>query len=78
MNRGEAIATDDAIEFGEHFLHRDCISHIVTGCENMGGIEANADSFRLSHVRDDERDLFEGVTQTRTLTGGRFQRDLGF
>ena len=50
MNGSEAIATDDAIEFGEHLFHRDRIGHIVTGCENMGRVQANADPFRLSHV----------------------------
>jgi len=50
MNRGQPIAPNDAIEFGEHLSYRDCVCHIVTGCENVGGVEANADSFRLSRV----------------------------
>jgi len=50
MNRGEPSAPNDAIEFGEHLFHRDCVRHIVTGCENMGRVQANADSFRLSRV----------------------------
>ena len=50
MNGGEAIPTNDAIEFGEHPFRRDCVGHIVTGCENMGRVQTDADSFGLSRV----------------------------
>ena len=44
----------------------------------MRGIEANAEPFRLAHVLDDVREMLEAMAETRTLTGGRFERDLRF
>src|SRR5437016_2440592 len=51
---------------------------VVTGGENVRGVEANTKPLRLARVGDDVSDLFEGVAETRALAGGRFQSDFRF
>ena len=44
----------------------------------MRRVETNAEAFRLAHVGNDVRDLFEAIAETRALAGGRFERDFRF
>ena len=75
VNGGETVESDYAIEFAKCFLDPGFTPDVVTGGENVRGVETNTKSLRLAHILDDVSDLLESVAQTRALAGGRFDRD---
>ncbi len=78
MQRHEMFQPDRAIEFRKHLARRSLGREVVTGRENVRGIEANAEALRFAHVGDDVGDMLESIAKTRALAGGRFERDLRF
>ena len=62
VDRNEAIATDNAIELVKCFPYSRFAADVETGSEKMRGIEANAQAFRLAHVRDDMREMLKPMT----------------
>jgi len=76
MQCRESIQSDHAVEFAKHFLHSGFAADVVTGGEDVGGVEANTEPFRFAHVFDDRGQMLELVTQTRSLAGRRFERDV--
>src|SRR5205807_34813 len=78
MNGGQALETDHAIELTKRFLDRSFSADVVTGSEDVCGVEADANSLGLSHVLDDVGDLLKRATEARTLSGGGLERDPRF
>src|SRR2546423_9553277 len=80
MNCREALPRlwDNAVEFEKCFLHRNLRPDSVTGSKNVSGIKANTQPFRLAHIVNDVRDLFEAMTKARALASCGFERDLRF
>src|SRR5690242_513252 len=50
-------------------------AHVVTRCEKMRGIEANAEAFWLAYIRNDECEMLEPMTDARTLSRCGFEGD---
>ena len=64
MNRDEAIEPNQAIELAKSLLNSGFGADVVTGGEDVRGIETDAKALRLVNIRDDVRNLFEMVTET--------------
>src|SRR5947207_12863665 len=78
MQGRKSIQSDHAIEFAKCFFRRRLAADVITGLEDMGGIETDTKPLRLAHVLDDRRELFELVAEARSMAGGCLDRDLRF
>lgn len=64
VDRGETIATNYAIECQKRSLNGGFAPDIITGGENVRGIETNAKSLGLADVLYNISDLFKAMTET--------------
>src|SRR5437868_7388261 len=78
MQSGETVQSNYAIELAKHFPRGRFAANVVTGRENMGGIETNAETFRFPDVGHDGAEMLELVSETRSLAGRRLERDFRF
>src|SRR5205085_6008031 len=78
MQDRKSIQSDHAIEFAKCFFRRRLAADVITGLEDMGGIETDTKPLRLAHVLDDRREMFELVAEARALAGGGLERYLRF
>src|SRR6266516_6588611 len=67
VNRGKTIPPNHPIEFAKALSQRRFVPDVVTGGENMRGVEANTQAFRLAHAADDVCKLLEFVSQACSL-----------
>src|SRR5437016_13310463 len=78
MQSGETAQSNYAIELAKHFPRGRFAANVVTGRENMGGNETNAETFRFPDVGHDGAEMVELVSETRSLAAGRLERDFSF
>jgi hypothetical protein len=64
VNRGEPLEADGAVEFPKGFSNPDFISDVISSGEQVRGVQAHAQAFRLANIFDDASNLFESVTET--------------
>src|SRR5437762_6179252 len=78
MQCRETVQPDHPIELAKGFPNRGFVADVVTGGEDVRGIETNAEPFRFTHVGDDGGEMLEAIAETRALAGRGLERDSGF
>ena len=78
VQRHEPVPADDPVELPENVLHAAFRRNIVTGSEEMGRIETNAQTLRLADIGNYVGEVFESMAETRTLARSRFEGNAGF
>ena len=63
VNRGKTIPPNHPIEFAKGLSQRRFIPDVVTGGENVRGVEANTHTLGLADAADDVGKLLEFVSQ---------------
>ncbi|GMU22111.1 MAG: hypothetical protein AMXMBFR13_21990 [Phycisphaerae bacterium] len=73
----DALQPDDLVEVG----HRPGIAfrrtQLISGCERVAGVEADAQPFRLAHLAENVGDVRESMPDAGPLPGGDFQQNAG-
>src|SRR5437867_4212790 len=75
MQSDEVLQTECALELAKRFSRPRCTRQVVAGGKNVRGVEADAEPFRLAHVRQNVGEMVEGMTERGALTRGCFERD---
>ena len=72
MDRSETIESDFLVKFTECFSNSRLATNVVTGRENMCGIEANAEPLGLADIVHDVREMLKTMAKAGTLPSRRF------
>ena len=76
MEDVEPIEADDALERLERVVVAGRVSDVVSGCEQVAGIEADADPGRAIEMRQDRGQMLESMPDGASLPCGVLEQDL--